>query len=59
VVGPIISGDPHLRHKVLPNSDCLHSALYVVDLVRFRQMAAGVCQAFSLGLRITNLRHSL
>ena len=28
------------------------SALYVVDLVRFRQMAAGVRQALTLSLRV-------
>ncbi len=34
--------------------DRLRSALYVVDLVRFRQMAAGVRETLSLNLRVMN-----
>jgi hypothetical protein len=42
VVGPITLGDINLGNKVLSDTDWHPSALYVVDLVRFRQMAAGV-----------------
>ena len=34
--------------------DCPRSALYVVDLIRFRQMAAGVREALSLSFRLMN-----
>ncbi len=44
VVDLTTSGDMSEK-KVLPDTEWYPSALYVVDLVRFRQMAAGVCQA--------------
>jgi hypothetical protein len=43
VVGPITLGDVDPGNKVLLDADWYPSALYVVDLVQFRQMAAGVC----------------
>lgn len=43
VVGPITLGDVDPGNKVLPDADWYPSALYVVDLIQFRQMAAGVC----------------
>ena len=59
MVGPITSGNLGLGNEVLSDAEWHPSALYVVDLVRFRQMAAGVSRAPFSDIRIVKPGHSL